>query len=335
MCKVKLQQNNKQNICKFFVVPGKGQTLLDMPDINSLNIINFNTIDTQKTDRANKCNTNVAICQNSGHGKHYTNTIQEATRAEKCFVNTNIFSKFKNNDKSIVIDKEPNKVNYLFPDPTQDNDKRMSVEIMQKLQRDFTDVFAGIGCFNGTFSLQVKLDSKLYQVSQRHVVYPLQKPFKEELEWLPQQDFITLLGVDETVEWCNSNCVATDTQWKSQIMPRSGKAKSSTHKTGPQRTHFNAILPKLNNAQYHSLIDVSSGYHKLKVDEGSSYITTFVYQFGRYIHKRLPFRAAPTEDMFQRKIDGIFRDLTNVFCIADDILAVGYDADGQDHDDTL
>ena len=41
------------------------------------------------------------------------------------------------------------------------------------------------------------------------------------------------------------------------------------------------------------------------------------------------------EDMFQRKIDEIFKDLLNVFGIADDILVVGYDADGKDHDDTL
>ena len=39
--------------------------------------------------------------------------------------------------------------------------------------------------------------------------------------------------------------------------------------------------------------------------------------------------------MFQRKIDEIFNDLPNVFGIADDILVVGYQADGKDHDKTL
>ena len=39
--------------------------------------------------------------------------------------------------------------------------------------------------------------------------------------------------------------------------------------------------------------------------------------------------------MFQCKIDGIFKDLPNVFGIADDILVVGYDGDGKDHDKTL
>ena len=35
--------------------------------------------------------------------------------------------------------------------------------------------------------------------------------------------------------------------------------------------------------------------------------------------------------MFQRKIDEMLKDLPNVFGIADDILVVGYDADGKDH----
>ena len=38
----------------------------------------------------------------------------------------------------------------------------------------------------------------------RQVAYPLQKPFKEELERLQQLDIITPLGIDETPEWCNS-----------------------------------------------------------------------------------------------------------------------------------
>ena len=39
--------------------------------------------------------------------------------------------------------------------------------------------------------------------------------------------------------------------------------------------------------------------------------------------------------MFQRKIYEIFKDMSNVFSIADDILVVGYKADGNYHDDTV
>ena len=52
----------------------------------------------------------------------------------------------------MIIDKEPN-INYFLPDPDHDNDKRVNADIKQQLQRDFKDVFIGIGCFDGTFLL--------------------------------------------------------------------------------------------------------------------------------------------------------------------------------------
>ena len=93
---------------------------------------------------------------------------------------------------------------------------------------------------------------------------------------------------------------------------------------------LNNILPKLNNAKYLFLINVSSGYHNLKLDERLSYLMTFTCQFGRYRYKWLPFGAALAGDMFQSKIDEIFQELPNVFGIADDMLVLGYEADGKD-----
>ena len=40
-------------------------------------------------------------------------------------------------------------------------------------------------------------------------------------------------------------------------------------------------------------------------------------------------------DIFQRNREEIFKDLPNVFNIADDIFFLGYDVDGKDHDSTL
>ena len=65
MCQVKLEYNNIEKMCKFFVVSGKGQALLGMPEIDMLNImrINCNTIGTHGNDSANNCSTNTTICQ--------------------------------------------------------------------------------------------------------------------------------------------------------------------------------------------------------------------------------------------------------------------------------
>ena len=54
-----------------------------------------------------------------------------------------------------------------------------------------------------------------------------------------------------------------------------------------------------------------------------------------YRYKRLLFGAEPTGDMFQQKIDKIFQNLPGIFGIGDDILVIGCDTDGKDHDETL
>ena len=182
------------------------------------------------------------------------------------------------------------------------------------------------------FSLQLKPDSKLYQAPMRWIAYALQKPVKEELERLQQQDIIPL-GIEETVQWCNSFFLVPKPNGKVRLCLDPARLNEVILRPVHRGPTLNDIFPKLKNKI--SLIGVNSGYNNLKLDERSSYLTTFACQFGRYRNKRLPFRAAPTGDMFQWKIGKIFKDLPNVFAIANDILVVGYDSDGKDHNETI
>ena len=88
---------------------------------------------------------------------------------------------------------------------------------MQSIQTRFGDIFNGIGCFKGTFSLQLKTDSKRYQAPPRYLAYALQEPFKEQLRQLQEMDTITPLGVDETLEWCNSFVLVADANGKVRL----------------------------------------------------------------------------------------------------------------------
>ena len=175
--------------------------------------------------------------------------------------------------------------------------------LTQRIYKKFGDMFNSIGCFKGTFSLQLKPDSKPYQVPPRQVAYALQKLFKEEIEHLQELDIIVPLGIDEMAEWCNSFVLVPkanakvwlclDPVWLNQALIR------LIHRVPT----LNDILPKLNNVQYMSIINASLGYHNLKLDKQSSYLTTFACLFGRYRYKHLPSRAVLAGDMFQCKID--------------------------------
>ena len=93
------------------------------------------------------------------------------------------------------------------------------------------------------------------------------------------------------------------------------------------------ILPKLNGAQYFSIVDARSGYWNIKLDHQSSLYTTFNSPHGRYRFLRLPFGLICAQDIFQKKVDEAFGDRPGVTGIADDIVISGKTRD--EHDKNL
>ena len=165
------------------------------------------------------------------------------------------------------------------------------------------------------------------------MAYALQKPFKEELEHLQELDIIVPLGVDEMAEWCNSFVLVPKANGKVQLCLDPVQLNQALNRPIHRGPTLNDILLKQNNVQYMSIFDVSLGYHNLKLDKQSSYLTTFACPFGRYRYKHLLFGEVPAGDMFQHKIDKIFNEMPNVFGIADNILVTEYNKDGTDHDE--
>ena len=120
---------------------------------------------------------------------------QETGRAEKCYTNMVSISKVKDNKTKATVNAKSHKITeYFLLGPNYESDKRNSAESTQQIYKDFDDAFNGIGCFEGTFYLQLKPYRKPYQSSPRYVAYAFQKLFQKELERLQKQDIIASLG---------------------------------------------------------------------------------------------------------------------------------------------
>ena len=145
-----------------------------MPDTDVLNIlkINIHVIGTEQTRGNDNCCANMQPIQGD-------NLIQEVVKAEKCYTNIDGISKSNNRVKPTVKSRLSDTTEYFLSGLSYESNKKRSTETTQQLHKEFEDVFNGIGCFNSTFSLQLKLESKPYQVPPRHVAYTLQKPFEE------------------------------------------------------------------------------------------------------------------------------------------------------------
>ena len=122
-------------------------------------------------------------------------------------------------------------------------------------------------------------------------------------------DIITSLGVDETMEWCNSFVLVPKANGKVRLCLDLAWPNQALIRLIHRDPTLNDILPKLNNVKYMSIIDASLGYHNLQLDTKLSYLTMFACPFDRYWYKHLPFGAAPAGDMFQCKIDEIFNKM--------------------------
>ena len=175
-----------------------------MPDIKLLNILTISckTIGTEKEDKDVNCRTNRPSAHDAGCEQYFANTGLErsCTRTNSnayCYTNTGSNSNLNISNAFIPTVKKC-EVKYFLQALAE------VTEDQAQVQRDFEDVFNEKGCFNGMISLQIKPESKRYQASPWCIPYALQKPFKEELGRLPQQDTITLLSIDETSEWWNS-----------------------------------------------------------------------------------------------------------------------------------
>ena len=152
-----IKLKNIKKCCAFFVVLGNGQALPGMLDATYLNIVKIN-IDFIQAE--------IAECK--------TNTRQETQSVAEGCTNMGVDAINKQDANGQKDQKTENKlINYFFSSNNTDANKRTSSKMTQKIYNRFGNIFNGIGCLEGMFSLLLKPDSKPYQAPPRHVAYVL------------------------------------------------------------------------------------------------------------------------------------------------------------------
>ena len=105
-----------------------------------------------------------------------------------------------------------------------------------------------------------------------------------------------------------------------------------------QREHYpmqtiEEVTTRMPDATYFSVLDASSGYWQISLDQESAKLCTFNSPFGRYMFKRLPFGLSSAQDIFQRVMAEMFEDINGVEVVVDDILVWG--TNEAEHDSRL
>ena len=84
-----------------------------------------------------------------------------------------------------------------------------------------------------------------------------------------------------------------------------------------------------------TVCDCKKGYWHQKLDQASSYLTTFNTDIGRFRYTVMPFGITIAGDVFQRQLDQCFGKIEQLIVITDDIMVVGKQPNHKTHDVVL
>ena len=97
------------------------------------------------------------------------------------------------------------------------------------------------------------------------------------------------------------------------------------------------IATCLHGAKVFSVLDAKNSFWHVKLDEESSYLTTFHTPFGRYPWCRMSFRISSAPEVFQRRMHVLIEGLGGIEVVADDFIVAGFGDtfDVRDHNKNL
>ena len=200
----------------------------------------------------------------------------------------------------------------------------------------YQDCFEGIGCFPGERYHITQVDDPSPVIHPaRSVPVHILPLYKEELEKMLEDDIIK--PVTEPTEWVHSIvCNITensDGKKKVRLCLDPKDLNENIKREHCYNRSIDEILPELHGKQFFSVADTRKGYWHVELDHESSMLCTFNTPFGRFRFKRLPFGIRVSQDIFQRKLDEVYKDIDNITNIADDIIISG--STREEHDEAF
>ena len=188
-----------------------------------------------------------------------------------------------------------------------------------------TDAFEGLGCLGGNYRIEIDPTVKPVVHPPRRVTCALREDVKDELTHMVGDGIVA--PVTEPTRWVSS-MIAVKKKNNNKLPicldPRDlNKAIQRSHYPLPT---LEDVATRLNKAKVVSVLDAKSGFWQVKLDEDSSYLTTFSTPFSRYGWLRMPFGINSAPEEWQRRAHELADGLEGVEVVADVSLCIGFGA---------
>ena len=205
------------------------------------------------------------------------------------------------------------------------------------LLEEYQDIFNGEGLLKGELHLVVDKSVTPVKLPVRKMPLSVKLKVKAEIQRLAKLGIIT--PVNTPTNWISSMVVVLKSNDKVRLCIDPKPLNKALNRNNHPIPTIEDVLPELSKARVFTVADAKNGFWQVKLDEESSYLTTFGTPWGKYRWERLPFGVSLAPEEFQRRMNEVVDGPDGVKAVHDDALIFGCgdnDAEAiEDHDRKL
>lgn len=202
-----------------------------------------------------------------------------------------------------------------------ENELRSLKMIMTKFRSIFSRSSTDVGLIKG---YEHVIDTKLHRpiaMNPRRVPVNLEDKVDALVNDLEKKDII------EKVEspWNSAIVVVPKKNGDIRLCVDYRQLNSATERPIYHIPDAKELFDTLDGSEYFSTLDLSMGYHQIKMNEADRLKTAFTTKKGQFCFKRMPFGLCGAPQSFQRVMAAILREQNWKYCVIylDDILIFG------------
>ena len=197
-----------------------------------------------------------------------------------------------------------------------------------ELIHDFPELVATTRTLPGEYRIVIDETVKGVVHPARRLPAAIRPRAIEKLHEMEENGYIT--RVREPTEWVSSMVVSLRNNKVRICIDPKDLNKAIKREHHPMKT-IDDVTTDISGARVFSVLDAKSGFLQIKMDDKSSFLTTFNSPIGRMRWLRLPFGIKSAPEIYQRIMDEMLAGVEGAFAIIDDILIAGRDVSHHDH----
>ncbi|XP_056009484.1 uncharacterized protein K02A2.6-like [Ostrea edulis] len=187
---------------------------------------------------------------------------------------------------------------------TIDTDENLTEQFIQK---NYSDLFLGIGCLPGKHKIQLTENVQPVIHPQRRISVALSQKIKDKLKTMEQEGII--VRQSEPTEWVNSLVTVIKPSGSVRLCLDPKDLNSAIKRPHYPMLTIDEIVSRMPNAKYFSKLDAISGFWQIQFDEESSKLCTFNSPLGRFRFLRMLFGLNCASEIYHSMMSRMVEDI--------------------------